>query len=76
MLEEPVYVIEEPKEYNAKPCEEIFLQIASKNTSLRLIVVASFVSNINRFCLWQPHLGRILEADSEHYPHGCDLLAR
>ena len=36
-LEEPVLVIEEPKEYNAKRSEDIFLVVVSKIALLRLI---------------------------------------
>ena len=31
-LEEPVYVSEEPKDYNAKPIEVIFPELPKKNT--------------------------------------------
>ena len=48
-LEEPVYVSEEPKEYNAKPSEDIFLRLPEKylieTNFVSFIEAASFFSN-------------------------------
>ena len=48
-LEEPVYVIEEPNEYNAKPSEDIFLRLPEKflieTNFVSFIEVASFFRN-------------------------------
>ena len=50
MLEEPVCVSEEPKEYNAEPSEDIFLRLPDKYLIEANFVnfneVASFFSNI------------------------------
>ena len=41
MLEEPVWVTEEPNEFNGKQREELFLEVASIIALLRLIGAAS-----------------------------------